>query len=127
MDKKIESQTKHIDFLNEEFELKEKEIVELKESLDNAIKLCTKKTAFAEEMSTEKCSLALDLKRMEEEMHDLKKLTKSSSQNSCGKYNRSMDEVVGYAEKNKSALIRLKTLAEDQKKRYPTFGKIDKT
>ena len=42
MDRKIESQTKHIKFLNEELELKEKEIVELKESLDNAIKLCRK-------------------------------------------------------------------------------------
>ena len=117
MDRKIESQTKHIEFLNEELELKEKEINELKESLDNAIKLCSKKTAFAEEMLTEKCGLAQDLKMMEEDMHDLKKLTKSSCQNSCGKYNRSMDEVVGYAEKNKNALIRLKTLAEDQKKK----------
>ena len=42
MDRKIQSQTKHIEFLNEELELKEKEINELKESLDNAIKLCRK-------------------------------------------------------------------------------------
>ena len=117
MDKKIESQTKHIDFLNEEFELKEKEIVELKESLDNAIKLCTKKTAFAEEISTEKCSLALDLKRTEEEMHDLKKITKSSCQNSCGKYNRSMDEVVDYAEKNKKCIDKIENSGRGPKEK----------
>ena len=30
MDRKIQSQTKHIEFLNEELEIKEKEIVDLK-------------------------------------------------------------------------------------------------
>ena len=114
MDGKIQSQTKHIEFLNEELEIKEKEIVDLKEYLKNADKLNRKKTVYAEEILNEKCVLSQELRRMEKDMFELKKQT-STCQNGCEKYNRSMDDIVTYAEKNKTALMRLKTLAEDQK------------
>ena len=43
MEKKIEGLEKHVKFLYEELEDKEKEIVDLKESVDHANEICRKK------------------------------------------------------------------------------------
>ena len=48
--RKIESQDKHIKYLYEELEVKEKEIDHMKEFLDNVSSFCKKMTAVAEQM-----------------------------------------------------------------------------
>ena len=106
MEGKIESRKAHIAFLCEELEMKEKENGDFKNSIDDANKTFRKKTVYAEGILLEKSSLAQKLKVKEEQFFELKKQNILSCQNGCQKYNRSTNEIVAYADKNRSALIR---------------------
>ena len=119
--------------LNEELEDKEKEIVDLKESVDYANKLCRKNTAYAQKILVEKCSLTKELESKEREIFEVRE-SRGKCKNGCEKYNRSMDDVVKYATKNRDTALSLKDTVESQKSkifclrghRNELLDKIDK-
>ena len=110
MENRIKSLEKHIDFLYDELESKEKEVEQVKESHKHADELCRKNTAYAQEILVEKCSLSQLLEKKEVEIHELKSKD-SKCQNGCER----MEEVMQYAAKNKNDVISLKEIAESQK------------
>ena len=72
MEKKLEGMKKHIEFLYDELELKEKEVSKLKESAEHANTICRKNTEYAQEILRAKCDLSQQLENKEKEIHDLK-------------------------------------------------------
>ena len=117
MENKTASLNKRIQNLYEELATKQKEIDDQKESVKYADEICRKNTAYAQKILVEKCSLAQEIKKKEEEIDDLKKRKDFQCKSGCEKYSKSMDEVMEYAEKNKHAAVRLKSAAEEQKKK----------
>ena len=92
MDRKVEGMEKHIDFLYEELESKEKEIDELKESVKHTDEVFRKNTAYAQDVLVEKCSLSKQLEIKEEDIRELKKNKQPQCQNGCDR----MEEVMKY-------------------------------
>jgi hypothetical protein len=134
MEKKIEGLEKNVNFLYEDLEDKEKEILDLKESVDHANEICRKNTAYAQKTLVEKCSLAKELESKEKEIFEVRENRENKCKNGCEKYNRSMDDVVKYATKNRESALSLKDTVESQKSkifclrghRNELLNKIDK-
>ena len=109
MEKKLESQVKLIDLLYEDLETKEQEIEQLRKVNEHSSKSLRK-------VEHEKSDLNHMLDEKEKEIYYLKKNKENNiCKNGCEKYNRSMDDVVKYATKNKNDLLAIKEIAEEQK------------
>ena len=115
MERKLEESEKHIAFLYDELELKEKEIDSLKESVDHANEICRKNTAYAQEILVEKCSISLELEKKENEINDLRKKRGSECKNGCEKYSKSEDDIYEATNKHREKLVALKEISEGQK------------
>ena len=109
MENKLESQVKLIDLLYEDLETKEQEIEQLRKVNEHSSKSLRK-------VEHEKSDLNHMLDEKEKEIYYLKKNRENNiCKNGCEKYNRSMDDVVKYATKNKNDLLAIKEIAEEQK------------
>ena len=112
MERKLQEKVKHVDYLYDELDIKEKEIEKLKESLNYAKHLYKKQTAFAEEVLDEKNFLSLELDKKKEDIADLMQ-TKCG----CSKYSKIVEEIADAASKHRDKLIALKEVAEAQKRK----------
>jgi chromosome segregation ATPase len=124
MEKKLEEKDKHLKYLYDELEEKEKEIHDLKESLDHANDICTKNTAYAQRVLVEKCSLSQELERKEKEIFELKQ-KESKCKNGCENYNKSIDEIYDAGNKHREKLLALKEIAETQKSQLEQTTRAD--
>ena len=66
MDRKVKEKIKHIEYLCDELDIKEKEIEKLKESLKYVNHLYKKQTAYSVKMLEENNTLALELEKKKE-------------------------------------------------------------
>ena len=131
MEQKLKEKVKHIEFLYDELDNKEKDIDKLKESLEYAKNLYKKQTAFAEEVLQDKRSLLVELDKRKEDLANQKE---AKCEKGCENYNKTVHQIAEAAAKHREKLIALKEVADSQKEkifclrahRNELFEEIDK-
>ena len=129
MERKLQEKVKHIEFLYDELDIKEKDIDKLKESLEYSKNLYKKQTAFAEEALQDKENLLHELDKRKEDF-----AKKSKCEKGCDNYTKNVHQIAEAATKHREKLVALKEVAESQKEkifclrghRNELFEEIDK-
>ena len=90
MEGKLKEKQKHIEFLYDELDNKDKELDKLQDALNNAKNLYKKQTAFSQEVLEDKNELSVRLENLEKDFAELKMVR---CEKGCDKYNKSVDEI----------------------------------